>query len=170
MAASIAAPVYTQLAEIKAMLEAQATQLSATVTVQDQRFSYVLNQLGAFLDKDDARHLVYDQAEQTTLAALTSVAHRLDEITSYVQQSVTIAREALTVSKENGLGLGKLQAYVNDLDQQHGAQLKEVVARLDRKRELLHEHSVRLQKLEDNNTRLDALEAAMRRLAGGGSL
>lgn len=92
-----------------------SAQLDAAVKIQDQRFQYVLGQLGAFLDKEDARHSAYDLAEQSTLQALTSVAHRLDEITSYVQQSVTIAREALTVAKAGAARLGKLDKDVRQL-------------------------------------------------------
>jgi len=80
-----------------------AAQLDNTSKVQDQRFQYLLNQMAALLEKEDARHGAYDDAlergEKATLAALTDVAQRLDEITSYVQQSVTLAREGITIGK-----------------------------------------------------------------------
>lgn len=73
---------------------ALARRIDATVQQQDQRFGYMLNQMGAHLEKEDARHDRLAQSEDATLDALTSVARRLDEITSYVQQSVTLSREA----------------------------------------------------------------------------
>lgn len=80
--------------------------IDATVQQQDDRFGYILNQFSAFLEKEDARHDVYDLAEKSTLEALTSVAHRLDEITGYVQQSVTLAREGISIGRE-ALAVGR---------------------------------------------------------------
>jgi PAS domain S-box-containing protein len=85
---------------------ALARELNQTRIVQDEHFGYMLSQMGAFLEKEDARHSVYDASEASTLATLTSVAHRLDEITSYVQQSVTLAREGIKVGRE-ALAIGR---------------------------------------------------------------
>ena len=85
---------------------------------------------------------------------LTSVQQRLDEqiglverLIAMVQGANATAQEALTVSKENGRGLGKTNAQQSV----HTKQIKAIVARI--------------QALEDNNKRFDALEAEIRRLA-----
>lgn len=80
---------------------ALAKRIDATVKQQDQRFGYMLSQMSAFLEKEDARHAVYDAAEETTQAALTSAARMLDEITSYAQTSITLSREAKIMAKES---------------------------------------------------------------------
>jgi hypothetical protein len=75
-----------------------------TAKLQEQQFSYMLSQMQALLEKEDTRHKAYDTAlEKTdadTVSALANVALRLDQITSYVQQSVTIGREAHATGKE----------------------------------------------------------------------
>ncbi len=87
-----------------AQIEEASQQISNTAKLQDQQFRYMLDQLQASFDKEDKRHEVYDtvlaKTETDTVSALTSVARRLDEITSYVQQSVTIGREAHATGKE----------------------------------------------------------------------
>jgi uncharacterized coiled-coil protein SlyX len=77
-----------------------AEQLNAQSATQDRRFEYLLAQLQSHLDKEDARHDALARSETSSLAALTSVARRLDEITSYVQQSVTLAREGIAIGKQ----------------------------------------------------------------------
>lgn len=104
--------IINKVTELMVAPQTKLVQLTARMdaahTLQEQRFDYVLRQLQAHFDKEDQRHAVIDASDKTTLDALTSVAHRLDEITSYVQQSVTIAREALTVSKDGAARLGKI--------------------------------------------------------------
>jgi hypothetical protein len=58
---------------LEAVVKKEVTQLSSaidgTTKVQDQRFQYMLNQLGSFLDKEDARHdHANDEMNQITVA------------------------------------------------------------------------------------------------------
>lgn len=117
-----------------------ADQMDGMTKIQHQRFEYVLNQLAAYQEKEDFRHGVYDESERATLAALTSVAQRLDEITGYVQQSVTIAREALAVAKAGATRLEKLERDTKTLKQGQrriSGEVLELRERLDRKRKEL---------------------------------
>lgn len=99
--------------EITARLEETSTQVSNAAKTQEQRFDYMLGEIKALYAKEDTRHQVYDQAlektETDTKQALASVLLHLDEITSYVQQSVTIGREAHTTGKE-ALAIAKKNA------------------------------------------------------------
>jgi PAS domain S-box-containing protein len=92
-----------------------ASQLDATIKVQDQRFHYILQQFQSYLEKEDQRHAAYDQSEQGTLAVLASIQQRLDQQVDLVQQLITMQREsnataneALTVAKADAARLGKI--------------------------------------------------------------
>lgn len=89
---------------------ALAVRIDATVQHQDQRFGYILDQFGAFLEKEDTRHGAYDallqEQETATLRALTSVAVRLDQITALVQQGIVTGVKALAVG-EKALAIGE---------------------------------------------------------------
>jgi hypothetical protein len=95
-----------ELAESQAKLTAQLndaiTRINDTGKMQDQQYHYMAGEFKALYAKEDKRHEVYDKVlaktESDTLAAITSVALRLDEITSYVQQSVTIGRESKEIA------------------------------------------------------------------------
>jgi hypothetical protein len=114
--------------------------IDATVQEQDQRFGYMLDRMGAHLEKEDARHDALAQSEDSTLSALTSVAHRLDEITSYVQQSVTLGRESkeislrsektatesLAVSQSNATRLERVEKEVKDWQRTSAAQWEDL--------------------------------------------
>jgi 5'-3' exonuclease len=131
-------------ARLNAIVEAQ----NAIISTQDRRFDYMLGQLAAQFDKEDTRHDTInrekEQDEKNALAALTSVAHRLDEITSYVQQSVTLAREgiaigkearatgieALAIAKAGAARLGKVEKAITTLKAGQVASKKQVSAAL----------------------------------------
>jgi DNA repair ATPase RecN len=104
------------------------------------------------------------------VAALASVQQTLDQQRDLVQQildsqkkSEKTANQALSVAKAGARGLGKITTRVDA----QADQIKEIIVRLDHKREVQQAHDARLRALEDSNTRLDALEAAVRLLAGG---
>lgn len=96
-------------AQIKAALDLNGD----TAKLQERQFQYMLAQMQALLDKEDTRHRVYDdvlaKTETDTVSALANVALRLDQITGYVQQSVTIGREAHATGKE-ALAIAKANA------------------------------------------------------------
>jgi hypothetical protein len=138
-------------ARLNAIVEAQNAIIStqnAIISTQDRRFDYMLGQLAAQFDKEDTRHDTInrekEQDEKNALAALTSVAHRLDEITSYVQQSVTLAREgiaigkearatgieALAIAKAGAARLGKVEKAITTLKAGQVASKKQVSAAL----------------------------------------
>jgi hypothetical protein len=133
--------IINRVTELMIVPQTKLIQLAADVRasheLQEQRFDYVLRQLQAHLDKEDRRHEVIDASDKTTLDALTSVVHRLDEITSYVQQSVTIAREALSVSKAGAARLGKMEKDVRslgkrmDASEQDRAQMNRRLSRIE---------------------------------------
>jgi hypothetical protein len=135
-------------AQLNAIIDAQ----NAIISTQDRRFEYMLGQMAAHYDKEDTRHdalhVEKERDEKTTLAALTSVARRLDEITAYVQQSVTLAREgiaigkearatgieALAIAKAGAARLGKVEKAITTLKKGQAVSdrsLASVIARLD---------------------------------------
>ena len=96
-----------------------ATRIDAQTTIQDQRFSYVLTQLGAFLDKEDARHDALKESEATTVAAIANVALTLDQLTGLVQQGIAtggkalaVAERSLAVSQSNATRLERVEKDV----------------------------------------------------------
>lgn len=129
----------TKLVLLADQLKELGAQQNAIVKTQDQRFEYLLTQLDAHLKKEDARHDALRHSEETTQQALTSAARMLDEITSYVQQSVTLSREAndrarrsegiatesLTVVKSAIVRLGKVEKSVAALKKGQTASKKQ---------------------------------------------
>lgn len=81
-------------AKITAQLKDASTRLDDTYKTQEQRFDYMLKQMAAFLEKEDKRHDLLAEKERADEAVLASVALGLDQLTSLVQQVVTMWREA----------------------------------------------------------------------------
>lgn len=120
-----------------------AAQLNATSTLQDQRFQYILNQLTAFLEKEDARHDTYS-----------------GELHAIVQQFMGLhetVQQVLIVSKESTTRLGKIDRDFRDMTTRLGS-LEH--GQIDTNKQL-QDAIARIQALEDNNHRLEALEAAI---------
>lgn len=131
MISALFTPVLTQLHEARGNIH--------QLEIESQnRATYFYNHMGAFLRDADARFKNYDENEQTTIQALTSVARRLDEITSYVQQSVTLAREALDVSKDNARRQEKLEKDVRLLKKAQG-QSNKMLGESQQDRRKLHQ-------------------------------
>jgi DNA integrity scanning protein DisA with diadenylate cyclase activity len=135
-------------------LLALADRIDAVITKQDKRFDYMLRESDAYSKKEDARHDALERAENQALTALTSVAHRLDEITSYVQQSVTISREALAVAKAGEARLGKVEKAVATLETGQRASKKQADALLALFKESKADRA-------DLRARIDALAVVM---------
>jgi hypothetical protein len=131
-----------------------AANQNAIVVTQDKRFDYMLRESDAYSKKEDARHDALERAENQALTALTSVAHRLDEITSYVQQSVTISREALAVAKAGEARLGKVEKAVATLETGQRTSKKQTDALLELFRESKADRA-------DLRARIDALAVVM---------
>lgn len=96
--------------ETKLLVSSQqlVSQMNAAALQQDQRFGYVLNQLSAFLEKEDARHDQFGTELTSVLAALEETRLDLGKVFTRVESVEAGVADLAGVVSDQGEEMSKI--------------------------------------------------------------